>query len=149
MSIFRLNFYKDLKAFEIYKCLNGEGSDGVPDCSESIYDTGFKKWDFFWNDNLIINWTTADINSDQPLDHYLRFRRLSLIDDEADARKNPFNIVPFYLYGSDCIRVENGQQIKFIEVKHKEAEWAFDFCWGLNGIQYGSIDPEGKVKHPG
>lgn len=141
-GVFRLNFYKDLNAFEIYKCLNGEGNDGVPDCHESIYDNVIKEWEFVWDDILIINWTSNDKHNDEAGGHYLLFKRKV---PDPNERKSPLS--PHA--ENDRVDLEkNGCQIKFKHGNHDEADWLFDFCWTDSSGKRNCIDPTGKVKNP-
>lgn len=141
-GFFRLNFYKDLNAFEIYKCLNGEGNDGVPDCHELIYDSVIKEWEFVWGDTLIINWTSADNRNDESGDHHLFFERDV---PNSDARKSPLSVDA---KDARVNLISNGQKIQFVHDKHDEAKWSFDFCWTNAQGKKTCIDPTGKVKNP-
>ena len=135
---FKLTFFKNLNAFEIYKCIS-ERDHGV-DKTCKIHD-GEKEWDFKWGDNLIIDWEDTTTGPK----HFLKFRNKS---QHPKTRRSS----PIFGHENEMIfEITKGDSIILVEGGNDTAEWEFDFCWGASKEDRNlkSIDPKAKIKETG
>ena len=136
---FKIKFFTDLKAFDIYKSNN----DGSVDTSYPLHDLE-DRWQFNWNDSLKIDW---DGDGSGP-NYFLKFKRLNSNKDAqlSGLRKNPVKEP----YTDDRIEIQRNETITFIKHDNAEAEWGFDFYWGeskdVDLTVSNTIDPNAKVR---
>lgn len=136
--VFKLIFFKDLNAFEIYKCVDELNHEA--DKTFSFHD-GKTEWDFKWQDKLIIDWD----NETPGAKHFLRFKNES--PTPQSSRSSPIDGYENY----SAFEITKGEKIMFVERGNATAEWSFEFCWGksIDDNDAKVIDPKAKVKETG